>query len=218
MHPYPAFDKASQDQSIAFARTRGFGQLSVNGGFGPLAAHVPFVLDDDGKAAYLHLARANPILAALDQPLPALLAVTGPDAEVSPDWYEMPDQVPTWNYVAVHLRGALERLPDAELPEVLDRVSAAFEDRLAPKPPWRASKMDPDKRMRMMRAIVPVRLNVEVVNGTWKLGQNKPDPARLSAADALPGGIGQEREALAELMRNFTRAGQDNVDIPPASP
>lgn len=212
MHPNPAFRKPAPEDNLAFARHRGFGQISINGGFGPLGAHVPFVLDKTGTAAFLHLVRSNPILAALDQPVPALLAVSGPDAYVSPDWYDLPDQVPTWNYVAVHLRGGLERLPETRLGEVLDLLSDAFESRLAPKAPWRASKMDDQVRARMMRAIVPLRLNVEDVQGTWKLSQNKPDAARLGAADAIAGSVGQERDALAELMRDLVRAAQEGVD------
>ena len=201
MHPNPAFRTATQQQNLGFARARGFGQLGVNGGFGPLAAHVPFVIDAAGEAAYLHLVRSNPIVAALDQPLPALLAVTGPDGYISPDWYGLADQVPTWNYVAVHLRGPLERLPDARLPEVLAMTTALFERQLAPKAPWRMEKMDAQVRDRMMRAIVPVRLVIEAVDGTWKLGQNKPEAARLAAAAAVAGGVGQERAALGALMR-----------------
>jgi len=212
MHPNPVFRTATLDQNIAFARSRGFGQLSINGGFGPLAAHVPFVLEDTGEAAILHLVRSNPILSALDQPLPALLAVTGPDGYVSPDWYGVPDQVPTWNYVAVHMRGSLERLPETRLGEVLDLLSDAFESQLASKTPWRADKMDGQVRARMMRAIVPLRMTVEEVQGTWKLSQNKPDDVRLAAARSVAEGIGQERNALAELMRDLPRDGQETVD------
>lgn len=214
MHPNPAFRAASKDRNLAFARARGFGQLGINGGFGPLVAHVPFVLDDSGETAYLHLVRSNPILAALDQPLPALLSVTGPDGYMSPDWYGLPDQVPTWNYVAVHLRGPLERMPDARLGEVLDLVTDAFEQRLAPKSPWRAEKMDKQVRARMMRAVVPVRIAVEEVEGTWKLSQNKPDAVRLAAAEAAPSGIGQELAALAELMRDFAPDEHEGMDSP----
>lgn len=212
MHPNPAFHCASTDRNIAFARARGFGQLSINGGFGPLVAHVPFVLDATGRQAFLHLTRSHPILSALDQPLPALLTVSGPDAYVSPDWYGVPEQVPTWNYVAVHLRGSLERLPDARTPEVLDLVSETFETRLAPKPPWRTEKMDAGIRARMMRAVVPLGMSVDEVRGTWKLSQNKPDAARLSAAGSIAAGIGHERAALAELMRDVPMTAQDGVD------
>lgn len=215
MHPNPAFRNPSRTSNLAFAQARGFGQLSVNGGFGPLAAHLPFVLDEDeggDGAAYLHLTRSNPIVAALDQPLPALLSVSGPDGYVSPDWYGLSDQVPTWNYVAVHLRGPLERLAEDRLREVLDRLSARFESELAPKAPWTSAKMHPEALARTMRAVVPVRLRIEDVAGTWKLSQNKPDAARLGAAAAVEVTSGQERAALAALMRDLPREPHEDLD------
>ena len=201
MHPNPVFCDTPTHRNLAFARERGFGVLSVNGGAGPLVAHVPFVVNDEGTEAYLHLMRSNPIARALEQDLPAVLAVSGPDGYVSPDWYDLPDQVPTWNYVAVHLRGSLTRMADIRLREVLDLLSAEFEARLAPKPAWLSAKMAPDAMNRMMRMIQPVKLEIGSVDGTWKLNQNKPEAARMAAAEAMPDGIGQELAVLSTLMR-----------------
>ncbi|MAM63313.1 FMN-binding negative transcriptional regulator [Maritimibacter sp. UBA3975] len=201
MHPNPAFRKTETTRNIAFARERGFGILSVNGAEGPLMAHVPFTLNEDGSIAALHLVRSNPILKALETPQPAVIAVNGPDGYVSPDWYGVEDQVPTWNYVAVHLRGELERRPQDVLPGLLEFQSYAFESRIKRKAPWRPEKMTPEVYEKMQRAIVPVRLNVETVDGTWKLGQNKPEPVRHAASRKLRKGLGQELAALAALMR-----------------
>lgn len=201
MHSYPLFDRASAAQNLAFARARGFGTLALNHARGPLLAHVPFLLGDDGAWAEIHLARANPIVALLDTPQPAVLSVAGPDGYVSPDWYDLPDQVPTWNYVAVHLRGSLEaRRPEA-LRAQIDALSAGFEARIADKTPWTSAKMTPGLVERMMRALVLVRLRIDSVEGTWKLGQNKPDAARLGAAGAIEDGTGHELAALSALMR-----------------
>lgn len=202
MHPNPIYRQTPANRNLAFARRRGFGALLLNGAEGPLAAHVPFVLSVDGKSAELHLMRSNPIARATGAPLPALLAVTGPDAYVSPDWYGLVDQVPTWNYVAVHLRGTLHPLSPADLAGVLDRLSAEFEGRLAPKSPWTSAKMPADLMARLMRSITAFRLDIAAVEGTWKLGQNKPAPARNGAADGLAAaGIGSEADVLAQMMR-----------------
>ena len=200
MHPNPAFRTAETDRNLAFARDRGFGVLSVNADPSPLLSHIPFLLNDDGTSADLHLVRSNPI--ARLGAIPAAIAVSGPDGYVSPDWYEVEDQVPTWNYVAVHLRGQLEPLPHADMHDMLDRQSAAYETRLAPKRPWTTSKMTPDALNRMMRQILPFRLHIEAVNGTWKLNQNKSDDARLKAASLIVDGIGSELAALQALMRD----------------
>ncbi|MDW4498236.1 FMN-binding negative transcriptional regulator [Sulfitobacter sp. D35] len=203
MHPNPVFHTESDTANLAYARARGFGTLTVCGGDGPLLSHVPFVLDETGVTAALHLLRSNPIARALrGTDLPCKIAVTGPHSYVSPDWYGIDDQVPTWNYVAVHLTGTLSLRPQEELRALLDRQSAQFEERLAPKTPWTADKMTGDTLERMMRSIVPCRVTVTGVDGTWKLNQNKPDEVRLRAADAVEAhGIGTDLAALAILMR-----------------
>ena len=201
MHPNPAFRKASPEANLEFARRRGFGILSINGAAGPLAAHVPFLLAADGGSLDLHLARSNPIARA-DLPAAALLAVSGPDSYVSPDWYGLEDQVPTWNYVAVHLRGRLEPLPPEVLRSHADALSARFEGELLPKTPWTSAKMSDGAMERMMRMILPFRLTIESIDGTWKLNQNKPEAARQGAAAGIASVAGPSPgEELAALMR-----------------
>lgn len=203
MHPNPAFRQTPAEANLAFARARSFGLLAVNAAAGPLLSHIPFQIAEDGVTLDLHLVRSNPITPLLAMPQPAVIAVTGPEGYISPDWYGLPDQVPTWNYVAVHLRGTLSLLPEAELRPLLDRLSAQFEARLAPKPAWTAAKMSPGTMERMMRMIVPCRMAIEDIQGTWKLSQNKPDDARLGAADGVgAAAISPEAAALAALMRN----------------
>lgn len=202
MHPNPAFRKAERAKNIAFARQRGFGTLALNGDDGPLLAHIPFALADNGQDADLHLVRSNPILRLLETPQPAVIAVTGPDGYISPDWYETADQVPTWNYIAIHLRGTLTRLPQDDMHAMLDHQSAHFEDQLA-KQPWTTDKMTPAVLEKMMRQIVPCRMKVTQIDGTWKLNQNKPDDVRLRAADNVETStLGSDTQTLAHLMRH----------------
>ena len=203
MHPNPIYRRAETPRNLAFARDRGFGALCLNADAGPLVSHVPFVLDEDSSTVELHLVRSNPILRLLDAPQPAVIAVQGPDSYISPDWYEIEDQVPTWNYVAVHLRGVLERRPAQDLRGMLDRLAAQFENRLLPKPPWLSTKMSPDALDKMMRMIVPCRMTLESVDGTWKLNQNKDDAVRLNAANGVEAqGIGLGLSNLAAWMRD----------------
>jgi transcriptional regulator len=202
MHPNPAFRGNPTETNLAFARQRGFGTLCLNGPDAPLISHVPFVLNQDATEAELHLVRSNSITRAVTAPTPAVIAITGPDGYISPDWYDTPDQVPTWNYVAVHLRGHLSPADPDTLRAHLDTVSAEFEARL-PKTPWTTTKMTPEVMDRMMRQILPFRFTVAEVHGTWKLNQNKPEDARLGAATQIAASpIGQEVNDLAELMRN----------------
>jgi transcriptional regulator len=209
MHPNPVFHDADMQRNLDFARERGFGVLAANGGEGPLLSHVPFLLNAAGDVVELHLLQSNRIARALREPQAVRLAVSGGDTYVSPDWYEAPDQVPTWNYVAVHLTGTLELLPQDDLHALLDRQAAFYEDRLLPKTPWKTAKMTPDVMQKMMRMIVPCRMVVTGVDGTWKLSQNKPDAVRLNAArQAAAYGFGQDAATIAAMM----------LGVPPKTP
>ncbi|MEO0624863.1 MAG: FMN-binding negative transcriptional regulator [Pseudomonadota bacterium] len=202
MHPNPAFRKTPEEQARSLAEARGFGVLSAAEGDAVLLAHVPYLLV--GVRLEAHLVRSNPLARALAEgPRSAVLVVSGPDGYISPDWYGVEDKVPTWNYVAVHLKGTLTLADPESLQGHLERLSARFEAGLAPKPPWTHHKMSEGVMDRMMRQILPVAMSVEHIDSTFKLNQNQPDEARARAAEALATGRtpGQETGALAALMR-----------------
>lgn len=201
MHPNQVFHTETEARNLAFARQRSFGILAVEG---PLLAHVPFLISAEANSIGLHLVRSNPIARALrGGPCAARIAVSGPDSYVSPDWYEVDDQVPTWNYVAVHLWGTLELRPQEELRGLIEAQSKFFEEKLAPKPPWTTAKMTPEVLEKMMQQIVPCRLQIEGIDGTWKLNQNKPDEVRLRAADKVAQAeLGVDTGTLAAMMRD----------------
>ncbi|MEO9515034.1 MAG: FMN-binding negative transcriptional regulator [Paracoccaceae bacterium] len=203
MHPNPIFHTESEARNVKYARERGFGVMAINGSDGPLMAHIPFLLAEDGAVLECHLVRSNPIARALRAgSASARIAVSGPDSYVSPDWYKADDQVPTWNYVAVHIWGTIELMPQDQLHDLLDRQSAHFENKLEPKAPWTSSKMSEGVMESMMRQIVPCRMAVTKIDGTWKLNQNKPDAVRKNAADKVEAyGQGTDLSLLAALMR-----------------
>lgn len=204
MHPNPAFRQETRERHLDFAAQAGFGMLSVNAepGQPPLLAHVPFLLSADRSFAELHLARGNAIVKTRANSLPATVAVQGPHGYISPDWYETEHQVPTWNYMAVHLQGTLIRLEQSEIRRLVDELSEHFEHQIEGKAPWHSRKMPQDVLDKMLIQIVPFRFEIEAVEGTWKLNQNKTEAARMGAAAQVQASpLGQETAALAALMR-----------------
>ena len=198
MYTPPMF-KTDRAASLAFAEARGFGTICAWDGAKPIASLLPFYLDyaDDGtpRVAF-HLARGNALIALADGTSSWLLAVNGADAYVSPDWYVSPDQVPTWLYQAVHLTGAVRKLSDEELSVQIDTLSAKFEDRLAPKRPWKSSKMTAGRLAAMKQAIVGLVMTVEEIEGSFKLNQHKSDVDHVAVANALT----QQPDAAAKTI------------------
>jgi transcriptional regulator len=187
MYAPPMF-RPDRAASLAFAEARGFGTVCAWDGGKPVASSLPFYLayaDDGTPQAAFHVARNNPLTRLADGKSRWLLAVTGADAYVSADWYASPDQVPTWLYQAVHLTGPVRMLSDHELGPHLDALSAKFEGRLAPKPPWTLSKMTAGRLDAMQKAIVGLVMSVDEVEGSFKLNQHNSDVDHVAVASAL---------------------------------
>jgi transcriptional regulator len=167
----------------AFVGEVGFGLLCVAAPDRIHVVHLPVVWLDDRRIG-LHIHRANPIVRHLDG-RDALFVVTGEHGYVSPDWYGLPDKVPTWNYLAAELRGPVHPLTKAETVAQIDALSDAQESRLSPKPVWTRDKMSDGLFDRTMAGLVGFAMDVVTLHGTAKLGQDKPEAARMGVADAL---------------------------------
>jgi transcriptional regulator len=203
MYTPPAF-KSDRAESLAFAEAQGFGLISAWDSTRPVASQLPFYLSyaDDGTPRVLfHVARHNLLVKLADGISPWLLAITGPNAYVSADWYVSPDQVPTWLYQAVHLTGPVRRLSDDELGSQVDALSAKFESRLLPKKPWTSAKMTQGRLEAMKKAIVGLEMAVEEVEGSFKLNQHKSEADYAAVAGALAAQADTGAQQIARLMR-----------------
>ncbi|MCC8983282.1 FMN-binding negative transcriptional regulator [Bradyrhizobium acaciae] len=202
MYTPPVF-KPDRAASLAFAEARGFGMACAWDGGKPIASVLPFYLTyaaDGTPRALFHVARHNPLV-KLAGGAPWLLAVNGADAYVSADWYVSPDQVPTWLYQAVHLTGSVRTLSDEELAVQIDTLSAKFEDRLLPKPPWTSGKMTAPRLDAMKKAIVGLEMTVEEVEGSFKLNQHKSEADFAAVGNALALQADSGARDIAALMR-----------------
>ena len=202
MYTPPLF-KQDRAASLAFAEERGFGMVCAWTGTRPIASSLPFYLRyaDDGTVEVLfHVARQNPLAKLGDGVTSWLLAVNGPDAYVSADWYVSPDQVPTWLYQAVHLTGTVSLMPEGELAAHLDALSAKFESWLPPKPPWTVAKVSAGRQEMLKKAIVGLVMTVEDIEGSFKLNQHKSDVDHVAVAAELSRQAGADAQAIAGRM------------------
>lgn len=208
MHPDPAFrwPKSGNDHNDADERAAlealiaqiGFGMIFATTSDGPRVAHVPVFSTGDG-ALQFHLSRGSALTKSLVG-LTALCVLNGPEAYISPDWYGIDDQVPTWNYLSLELEGPVRKMEREGLIALLDDLAERNEAKLAPKTPWHRDKMDAGKFDKMVDAIVGFEMEIMAWRPTAKFSQNKPAVARDNAADALDA-IG--RRAVAHMMREF---------------
>lgn len=201
MYVHPAF-KTDADTAWQYVGQRGFGSVTAVDAGKPVASHVPLMTlggRSDGRVQF-HVARVNPLHEIIARAPHVLITVWGPDAYISPDWYVSPDQVPTWNYVSVHMNGTARILdPDAALQHV-EALSQRFEAWLAPKPAWSSAKMPPRKLEAMLKAIVPIEIAVDSIEASWKLGQHKSKADQYEVARMLDWRGDWNGRAMAQVM------------------
>ncbi|SDU27173.1 FMN-binding negative transcriptional regulator [Stappia sp. ES.058] len=167
---------------------------------------VPMVVDEAASGGLRlrgHVARANPHWRAIGSGTPAIALFQGPHAYVSPGWYETKREtgkaVPTWAYIAVEARGRLTTIDDpSELRAMLDALTDQNE---AGQPaPWTVADAPADYIERMMRGIVGIEMQVEALDGVWKLNQAKSAGDRAGTARGLSEASREEARALARLV------------------
>jgi len=200
MYAPPSFRITEPERLRALAGAIRFATLVVNGAEGPVAAHLPLVFE--GESLIGHLARANPLARLVAPGVPALAVFVGPSAYVTPSWYaskrEHGKVVPTWNYVAVQVRGTLTPVTEGEdLHAIVRQLTEAQEG--AREAPWAVEDAPEDFIAGMMKAIIGFRMAVTSLEGTAKLSQNRPAADREGVRAGMEEGDAAAR-ALAALM------------------
>ena len=207
MHPDAAFrwpknitDREERAAMEAMIADIGFAMIFATTPDGPRVAHAPVFSTGDG-ALQFHLSNSNALTKHITS-RDALCVLNGPEAYISPDWYGMEDQVPTWNYLSLELEGPVRVMEREGLIALLDDLSEVNEAKLKPKTSWHRRKMNPVKFEKMVEAITGFELEIMTCRSTVKLGQNKPEAARHKVADALDS---NGRKAMAHMMRGVGR-------------
>ena len=171
------FEISEAEEIYAFLDANAFGQLISLQDSRLTAAHLPFLVAEDRKHLCCHLARQNPQWQQLEGQQ-VLVTFLGAHDYISPSWYQT-SGVPTWNYQALHIYGRCRVFDDPEplanLVEVLSqRYESGFET------PW-----EPQYREAMLKAIVGVEIEIEDIQGKYKLSQNRPAVDHQGVIDKL---------------------------------
>jgi transcriptional regulator len=203
MYVPAAFAESDQTKLHDFIEQNSFGLLLSQVGGLPFATHLPFLLERAGGphgCLVGHMARSNPQWREAGGQI-ALAIFSGPHAYISPTWYEAEQVVPTWNYTAVHAYGRLQIIEDEEAVLDIVRNSVGVYERGMPRP-WSVAGSATYVRRRLAQ-IVGFRIEIEKMEGKWKLNQNHPAGHRKKVIRALRERGGENAEAVAALMQSM---------------
>ena len=195
------------DEWRAFLREHDFGQLVAAGAGRVTPAITPVHFVYDGEATILlHLARANPVLAALAENPVAVMAVIGAYTFIPTDWNANPGEaveygVPTSYYAAVQATGVCEIIDDPEALAELLRTQLAHFQPAGGHAPVTAGDTPYGRQLPAIRG---VRLSITDVQAKFKFGGNKTTAHQRSIADhLLERGSPLDREARRQQIRRL---------------
>lgn len=207
MYAPAAFRVDDTSELAAFIEARRFATLVVSGESGPVAAHIPMIINRSASGAPVslegHVAKGNPLAGIAVKSVRALAIFSGVDAYVTPSLYlskrEHGIVVPTWNYIAVQVGGAVETFNDAEALRLqVGRITDAMEQSAAA--PWAVSDAPDDYIAKMLNAITGVRLTIETIVGVRKLSQNRPEGDRAAVLNGFTHSSDPSARQLAAEM------------------
>lgn len=192
------------EQINDFLRKNAFGIL-VNRNYGKLwATHTPMELDKnaDGKdVLYGHVSRENPQWQSFASGEQVLAIFNGPHSYISSSWYDH-ENVPTWNYIAVHVYGKI-RIVEGDivinfLKKLIDKYESGSEH------PVSLENLSPEMLLQA-RGIVCYEIEIEEIHAVNKMSQNRDDKNFKNIVAELEKTRNPDAIAVAEEMKKCPR-------------
>ena len=155
-----------------FIKANSFGILVNQVDGKPWATHIPMELDTDAdgnEVLVTHIAKANPQWRHFNETDEVLCIFSGPHSYVSSSWYA-DEEVPTWNYIAVHVYGRIRILSEDEVLASMHRLVDKYEK--DSKHPISLHDMSPKTRAQI-RGVVGFKILITDIQATYKLSQGR---------------------------------------------
>ncbi|MGL2964305.1 FMN-binding negative transcriptional regulator [Flavobacterium sp. RSB2_4_14] len=194
------YKNENQEEIQNFIHKNGFGIL-VNQTNGKLwATHIPLLLEEkDGKQILVgHISKANPQADSFKSNDDVLAIFHGAHSYISSSWYDH-ENVPTWNYLAVHVYGKVTVYNHVQAVDSLKRLVDKYEAKS--KNPVRLDHLS-EKTMREARGIIAFEIEITAIEAQKKLSQNRDDKNYKNIISELEKTNDNQSIAIANEMKN----------------
>lgn len=196
----PKYFKVTDVNEIhGFIQKNSFGTLVTTKKGRPIATHLPFGFTKQSEDFYItgHMAYGNPQWRTFETNDDVLVMFQGPHAYVSSSWYSK-ENVPTWNYEAVHVYGKASILPREELIEDLKNMLEKYEGHRENPVLW--DTLTPDLLESELKGIVGFKIKVEEIQAAYKLSQNRNEADYRNIVENLRNEGDPQSRQVAERM------------------
>lgn len=175
------YREEDRQKLLAFLKKNNFATLVTFDGEKPLATHTPVevVETENGWTIYGHISRANGQKKTFGDH-ESLLIFQGAHTYISARWYTEVD-VPTWDYMIVHVYGKVREVQGDELYAILSRLIEHHEAETA----YRLEGLPQDMVQKEIKGVFGFAMEVTRVDGGYKLSQGKTEEERGNIVSEL---------------------------------
>ena len=179
MYTPEAYQNKDTNAIKAFIKANGFGILINTTQGKPWGTHIPLQLEKNEKGEDVlvgHIAKANPQWKSFTDNDVVLCIFNGPHSYISSSWYKE-EEVPTWNYIAVHVYGKLTITSETATLEAMHRLVDNYER--GSECPISTRDMS-NSTLRQVEGVVGFSITITEMQATYKLSQTrKEDHAQI---------------------------------------
>lgn len=199
------FKITNVDEIWEFVQKNAFGTIVTTNQGKPIATHLPLQLIREGDTYYItgHIAYGNPQWRTFETCENVLVMFQGPHAYISSSWYKQ-ENVPTWNYQAVHVYGTASTLNEEELKQDLAMLLQKYEKHRENPVLW--DMLSPQLLEKELKGIVGFKIKVQEVQAANKLSQNRKDEDYQNIVSKLYEQKDMNSQQMAQVMeRKFQK-------------
>lgn len=194
------YQNTNLEEVKSFIKSNSFGILVTHNNGKSHATHIPLELEikpDGTEVLEAHISKANPQCDHLTNGSEVLCIFNGPHSYISSSWYDF-EEVPTWNYVAVHVYGKLNLIEGEALLQAVNRLVNKYEQHS--KNPVKLENLS-EKTMRQMNGIIGFEIEITDIQAAYKLSQNRDDRNHDTIIEHL-NQKDSNSKAVADFMEN----------------
>ncbi len=193
-----SFKNENTDELKQFIKDNNFGLLISEINSKPWATHLPFVINPNTNTLSAHLSRGNRQWKQLSENKEVLVVFQGPHSYISSTWYDH-ENVPTYNYIAVHVYGQPRIIEGEELVAHLKQLVNHHEQHS--QNPASVERMTPSYLQREIKGIVALEIKITSIEASYKLSQNRDEVNHKNIINELEKEDDNNAAEIAKAMR-----------------
>ena len=198
MYTPKLYREEDREKILEFLKRNNFPALVTSDGEKLIATHLPVEVVETGNDTlkiYSHMSRANLQWKSFSEQ-EALLIFQGAHTYISPTWYNHVN-VPTWNYMMVHVYGKARVVDGEELKSTLGRLIERHET----GSDYRMESLPNEFVDKEMKGAIGFVVDVTRIDAGYKLSQNRNDEDHANIVRELELRGDEESARVAEAMR-----------------